>query len=90
MCHDMGVFLLKKKISLVEGRMNAKGYQDLISNHVDDISESFGYDEWIFKQDNAPFHSAKTTHGWFKRRKIEVMSWPSLSPDLNPIGNFYY
>ena len=58
--------------------MNTKGYQDLISNHVDDISELFGQDEWIFQKYNAPCHSAKTTH-----------CWSSLSPDLNPIENLW-
>jgi ketohexokinase/beta-glucosidase len=38
-----------------------------------------------FMQDNAPAHSSKYTKSWLKDHLLEVIKWPSNSPDLNPI-----
>jgi len=35
--------------------------------------------------DGAPGHSAAGTKGDVMNRKIQVVSWPLFSPDLNPI-----
>lgn len=39
----------------------------------------------IIQQDNAPCHTAKATFQKFLDYGLEVMEWPSNSPDLNPI-----
>ena len=46
-------------------------------------------DGFIFQQDNAPLHKARYTDKWFKQKCIEVIEWPPLSPDLNPIENIW-
>ncbi len=45
----------------------------------------YGDDDFIFKQDLAPAHTAKGTKSWFNDHGVTVLDWPANSPDLNPI-----
>ncbi len=41
--------------------------------------------DFIFQQDLAPAHTAKSTKSWLKLPCVGVLDWPENSPDLNPI-----
>jgi inhibitor of nuclear factor kappa-B kinase subunit alpha len=48
----------------------------------------FSGQKWVFQQDSAPAHKAKTTQGWLRRNVLAFISakdWPSGSPDLNSL-----
>ena len=49
----------------------------------------FGYNGFIFQQDLAPAHSAKSTKGWLENSQLQVLDWPANSSDLNPIENLW-
>ncbi len=33
---------------------------------------------------NDPKHTSRSTKEWLKKHKVNVLEWPSQSPDLNP------
>ena len=49
----------------------------LLSFAADMLGES-----WTFQQDNASIHRSKYTKKWLEEKHIDVMEWPSRSPDL--------
>lgn len=71
-------------------KTSAKVYQETVLDRlVKDLpSTLFAGHHFVFQQDSAPAHKAKTTQAWFERQNIDFIrheDWPSSSPDLNPL-----
>ena len=70
----------------IKGKMNAAMYretldEDLLQSTLDlRLGQRF-----TFKQDNDPKHTAKITKEWLQDKSVNVLEWPSQSPDSNPI-----
>ncbi len=43
--------------------------------------------DFIFQQNLAPAHTAKSTKSWLNDHGVGVLDVPANSPDLNPIEN---
>ena len=74
----------------VKSEVNAAICQDIIECIMLPYAEMLTGDaDFIFQQDLAPAHTAKSTKTWFNNYGFTVLDWPANSLDLNPIENLW-
>ncbi len=44
---------------------------------------------FTFQHDNDSKHTAKLTKQWLKEKRVNILAWPSQSPDLKPIEKWW-
>ena len=72
------------EIHFIDGIMNADVYCNILKEKFIPSLKHLGRGA-IFQQVNDSKHSAKVTSVFLKKRKVKVLQWPSMSPDLNSI-----
>lgn len=79
----------KLEINFINCRSNSSDYINLLRRNLLGDGRRMLGDDMLFQQDNAAIHCSKQTMSWMAQNNIEVIPWPSLSPDLNPVENVW-
>jgi hypothetical protein len=72
----------------VKDKLTGALYRQVLKTHMAPYLRQFEIDnkcEAIFQHDNDPKHTSNVVKRYLTNKAIVVLSWPSQSPDMNPI-----
>ena len=79
---------VKTDFVIVQDNLNAQCYVNLLNNNLLPFMQNFG-PGLTFQHDNARPHTALVTANFLAQNNMNILPWPALSPDMNPIKHIW-
>jgi hypothetical protein len=85
-----GIYLHgRSPLQLVPGRLTGVRYRnDIVRPLIIPTLQAMGPGATLM-DDNATPHRARVVNDYLRQQQVPRIDWPSRSPDLNPIKNFW-
>ena len=80
---------LSRNKSLTVAANGAKYIEILNENLLQSAQDLRLGQKFTFQQDNDPKHTAKTTQEWLRDKSLNLLQWPSQSPELHPFKHLW-
>ncbi len=65
-------------------------YQDILEHFMLPFADQLFKDaDFLYQQNLAPAHTAKSIKSWLNDHGVAVLDWPANTPYLKPIENIY-
>ena len=69
--------------------LNSQYYIDILKNQLLPAAKQRFRKNWRLQQDNDPKHTSNFTKQFIFDNVLQLLAWPSNSPDANPIENIW-
>ncbi len=77
-------------LCFLKTNVTAPVYQEMLEHFMLPYADQLFKDaDFIFQQDLAPVHTAKSTKSWLNDHGVGVLDWSADSPDLNPVEQWF-